>query len=153
MFTTEIPLAQALRMDTKTGSLSSTCSKAICNKYFGDGTPQGVLSAELGASDNQLVVATNAEFAPFEYKEGEAYYGIDMEIAALLAEKLGNSEKAEELIALIKDKVVSCKVYNTQNNAYSLRNNRCKSCTVNAHIEKKNKYGVKNNVADCTDNY
>ena len=61
----------------------------ICNNYFGDGTPQGVISAELGATDNQLLVATNAEFAPFEYKEGEAYYGIDMEIASYLAEELG----------------------------------------------------------------
>ena len=61
----------------------------ICNNYFGDGEPQGVISAEPGASDNQLLVATNAEFAPFEYKEGEAYYGIDMEMANYVAEELG----------------------------------------------------------------
>lgn len=61
----------------------------ICNNYFGDGTPVGVASAELDESKDQLVVATNAEFAPFEYKEGELYYGIDMEIAALLAKELG----------------------------------------------------------------
>lgn len=69
--------------------LSNGKFEEICNNYFGDGEPQGVLSAELGASDNQLLVATNAEFAPFEYKEGEAYYGIDMEVAAYLAEELG----------------------------------------------------------------
>lgn len=61
----------------------------ICNNYFGDGTPVGVASAELDETKDQLVVATNAEFAPFEYKEGELYYGIDMEIAALLAKELG----------------------------------------------------------------
>ena len=61
----------------------------VCNNYFGDGTPQAIFSAKEGASDNQLLVATNAEFAPFEYKEGEAYYGIDMEIAYLLAQELG----------------------------------------------------------------
>lgn len=61
----------------------------ICNNYFGDGTPVGVASAELDESKDQLVVATNAEFAPFEYKEGELYYGIDMEVAALLAKELG----------------------------------------------------------------
>ena len=38
---------------------------------------------------DQLVVATNAAFEPFEYMEGENYVGIDMEIAALLAEELG----------------------------------------------------------------
>ena len=61
----------------------------ICNKYFGDGTPTPVKSAVEDPSKDQLVVATNAAFAPFEYMEGDSYYGIDMEIAALLAEELG----------------------------------------------------------------
>ena len=61
----------------------------ICNKYFGDGTPTPVKSAAEDPSKDQLVVATNAAFAPFEYMEGDSYYGIDMEIAALLAEELG----------------------------------------------------------------
>lgn len=61
----------------------------ICNKYFGDGTPTAVKSAVLDNTKDQLVVATNAAFEPFEYKVGEDYFGIDMEIAALLAEKLG----------------------------------------------------------------
>ena len=61
----------------------------ICDKYFGDGEPTAVYSAKLDPSKDQLVVATNAEFAPFEYKEGDAFYGIDMEIAALLAKELG----------------------------------------------------------------
>jgi polar amino acid transport system substrate-binding protein len=37
----------------------------------------------------QLIVATNAAFAPFEYKEGENYYGIDMEIMDLFAKEIG----------------------------------------------------------------
>lgn len=61
----------------------------ICNHYFGDGTPEAVTSAALDESKDQLVVATNAAFEPFEYMKGENYYGIDMEIAALLAEYLG----------------------------------------------------------------
>ncbi|MBE6770915.1 MAG: transporter substrate-binding domain-containing protein [Ruminococcaceae bacterium] len=61
----------------------------ICNKYFGDGTPTAVKSAALDTNKEQLVVATNAAFEPFEYTVGEDYYGIDMEIAALLAEHLG----------------------------------------------------------------
>ena len=60
----------------------------ICNHYFGDGKPVAVKSAELDTSKDQLVVATNAAFEPFEYKKGDNYYGIDMEIAALLAEEL-----------------------------------------------------------------
>ena len=61
----------------------------VFNNYFGDGEPQPVESAALDTSKEQLVVATNAEFEPFEYMEGNYYYGIDMEIAAMLAEELG----------------------------------------------------------------
>ena len=63
--------------------------EAICDKYFGDGEPTAVKSATLDTSKDQLVVATNAAFEPFEYMIGDSYYGIDMEIAQLLADKLG----------------------------------------------------------------
>ena len=61
----------------------------ICKKYFSDGEPEAVKSATLDTSKDQLVVATNAAFEPFEYTKGEDYYGIDMEIAQLLADELG----------------------------------------------------------------
>lgn len=61
----------------------------VFNNYFGDGTPKAIKSAALDESKDQLVVATNAEFPPFEYTEGDNFLGVDMEIAALLAEKLG----------------------------------------------------------------
>ena len=34
-------------------------------------------------------MATNAEFPPYEYYEGDTIVGIDAEVAALIAEKLG----------------------------------------------------------------
>ena len=55
---------------------------------------EGVVSATKDSSkaDKQLVLATNAEFAPFEYVENKdgvkTYYGIDMEIAKLIAAEL-----------------------------------------------------------------
>ncbi len=61
---------------------------AICNKYFGEGTPEPVTSAALDETKDQLVVATNAAFEPFEYMDGDKYLGIDMEIAKLLADYL-----------------------------------------------------------------
>ena len=61
----------------------------ICNNYFGDGTPVAVTSAAFDATKDQLVVATNAAFEPFEYMKGDSYYGIDMEIAKALADYLG----------------------------------------------------------------
>ncbi len=71
---------------------------AICDKYFADGEPTAVKSATLDTSKDQLVVATNAAFEPFEYMIGDSYYGIDMEIAALLAEELG-----QELVIMNMD--------------------------------------------------
>ncbi|MCR5249667.1 MAG: transporter substrate-binding domain-containing protein [Lachnospiraceae bacterium] len=62
---------------------------AICERYFGNGKPKPVVPAAEDDSKDQLFVATNATFAPFEYVQGDEYYGIDMEIAAGLAEYLG----------------------------------------------------------------
>ena len=39
--------------------------------------------------ENTLVMATNAAFPPYEYKDGDKIVGIDAEIAAAIAEKLG----------------------------------------------------------------
>ena len=62
----------------------------ILDKYFQGGTPTAVKSAATMKTDgSQLIVATNAAFEPFEYMIGENYYGVDMEIMALFAEKLG----------------------------------------------------------------
>lgn len=61
----------------------------ICSHYFGDGEPVLVKSATKDSSKDQLVVATNAAFEPFEYTVGDSYAGIDMEIAQLLAKELG----------------------------------------------------------------
>ena len=62
---------------------------AICNNYFGDGTPKKVASATEDSSKDQLVVATSTGFEPFEMVESGKFFGIDMEIAAGLAEYLG----------------------------------------------------------------
>ena len=40
-------------------------------------------------ADNVLTMATNAEFPPYEYYDGDKVVGIDAEIAAAIAEKLG----------------------------------------------------------------
>lgn len=63
--------------------------EGICDTYFGGGEPAPVVTYPRDPQKDQLVVATNAMFAPFEYTVGNAYYGIDMELAAELAEFLG----------------------------------------------------------------
>lgn len=64
---------------------------AICDKYFGEGTPEKFTAATTAdASKDQLVVATSTGFAPFEMvDENGKFYGIDLEIAKGLAEYLG----------------------------------------------------------------
>ncbi len=63
---------------------------AICDKYFGNGTPTKVESKTLDTSKDQLVVATSTGFEPFEMVDADGkFYGIDLEIAAGLAEFLG----------------------------------------------------------------
>ena len=46
-------------------------------------------SASDAAEKKTLVMATNATFPPYEYKDGENFAGIDVEIAGKIAEKLG----------------------------------------------------------------
>ena len=41
------------------------------------------------ADDGKLTMATNAQFPPYEYMEGDKFVGIDVEIAQKIAEKLG----------------------------------------------------------------
>ena len=49
----------------------------------------GLFAACAPAEENKLVMATNAEFPPYEFKEGDSFKGIDVEIATAIAEKLG----------------------------------------------------------------
>ncbi len=55
-------------------------------------------SADPSKAAQQLVVATNAAFEPFEYMIGDKFAGVDMEIAKLIADALG-----QELVILDMD--------------------------------------------------
>ena len=53
--------------------------------------------------ENTLVMATNAAFPPYEYKDGDNFAGIDVEIAGEIAKKLGMtlSDALAELYNLV----------------------------------------------------
>lgn len=53
--------------------------------------------AEETAAGGTLVMATNAYFEPYEYYEGDQVVGIDAEMAAAVAEKLGMDLKIEDM--------------------------------------------------------
>lgn len=48
-------------------------------------------------TDNKLILATSADFPPYEYMDGSEYAGIDIEIAGLIAEKLGRELQVENM--------------------------------------------------------
>lgn len=48
----------------------------------------GCGSKSMTAQEGKLIMATNAEFPPYEYKEGDKIVGIDAEVAQLIADKL-----------------------------------------------------------------
>ena len=50
-----------------------------------------------GSGDKTLTMATNAEFPPYEYYENDQIVGIDAEIAAAIAEKLGMELVIEDM--------------------------------------------------------
>lgn len=69
------------------------------------------VSPETTSSDNVIVMGTNAEFEPFEYRDGLEITGFDVEIAKKVAEKLGKELVIEDMafdsliMALNSDKI------------------------------------------------
>lgn len=64
----------------------TVCLLAGCGSKGADTVEEGV-----------LIMATNAEFPPYEYIENNEVVGIDVEIAAAIAEKLGLELKVENM--------------------------------------------------------
>lgn len=50
-----------------------------------------------GGDDNTLVMATNAAFPPYEFVEGDQFAGIDVTVAALIADKLGMTLEVSDM--------------------------------------------------------
>ena len=56
-----------------------------------------VTSATYDSSKNQLVLATNAAFPPYEFTVGNAFAGIEMEMAQMIADELGMELVIEDM--------------------------------------------------------
>lgn len=69
------------------------CSMAACGSK---GDTEG--KEDTGAEEQKtLIMATNAEFPPYEYHEGDEIVGIDAEMAAAVAEELGMDFEIEDM--------------------------------------------------------
>lgn len=73
-------------------------AEILANYDNPDYVPTGIPAGTYDSSKQQLVMATNAEFAPFESKAGQNFIGIDIEIAKYIADYLG-----QELVILDMD--------------------------------------------------
>lgn len=71
----------------------------ILNNYIGDnkGSYQYTSPANVQRTNGELVMATNAQFPPYEYKDGDKIVGIDADIAQAIADKLGMTLKIEDM--------------------------------------------------------
>ena len=77
------------------GLLATTMVFAMMTSLVGCG---GGSEAEAPADETTtLVMATNAAFPPYEFYEGDAIVGIDAEIGAAIAEKLGMDFTIEDM--------------------------------------------------------
>ncbi len=90
-------------------SASSDSSKNESSKAESSAAAESSAEAETSTAESSeaaafttveegvLVMATNAEFPPYEYHEGDQVVGIDAEIAQAIAEKLGLTLRIEDM--------------------------------------------------------
>lgn len=92
-------------LNTVNGILDAKATEiqAIMDKYLNATEDQlatfGSNSIKTSATEgaNELVVATNIDFAPFEYYNGNKIAGIDIEIAQLIANEMGKTLVVEHM--------------------------------------------------------
>ena len=69
---------------------------ACGGKKTAESKAEGAASVKT-VSAGKLIMATNAEFPPYEYHEGNEIKGIDVEICRAVAEKLGLELQIEDV--------------------------------------------------------
>ena len=93
----------AFAIDKNNGSLKTEVNKMIAemqvdgsleklvNSYFDDTATFTYVNKTQEPASGDFVMATNAFFPPFEYKEGNAFKGVDVEFAYLIAQRLNKN--------------------------------------------------------------
>jgi len=71
----------------------------IINSYIGDNAGQNFYEspADTDRSNGTLVMATNAEFPPYEYHEGDEIVGLDVDFAQAICDVLGMELEIEDI--------------------------------------------------------
>ena len=71
----------------------------IMNNYIGDNIGETPYESpeDVDRSNGTLIMATNAEFEPYEYREGDTIVGIDADIAQAICDKLGYELEIDDM--------------------------------------------------------
>lgn len=69
----------------------------VVDKYISGVEHDLVFQQNVAADAEVLIMATNAEFPPYEYYDGEDIVGIDAEVAAAIADKLGMKLQIDDM--------------------------------------------------------
>lgn len=72
---------------------------SIMDNYIGDNIGETPYESpeDVDRSNGTLVMATNAEFEPYEYHEGDEIVGIDADIAQAICDKLGYELRIDDM--------------------------------------------------------
>ncbi len=81
-----IAIVMALAMVCSLALVFTSCTNEPTTE---ENSTEAEAAGSMTATDGVLVMATNAAFPPYEYKDGDNFAGIDVEIAEKIAEKLG----------------------------------------------------------------
>jgi len=82
---------EKLKSDEGVGEDGITLDEIVEKEGNGELGNIGTVKTESTNRADELVVSTNAEFAPFEYSDGGKFAGIDMHIAKLMANYMGKT--------------------------------------------------------------
>lgn len=76
---------------------AATTAAEAADTTAAESTDETSAAAETEAAGGVLVMATNAEFPPYEFHDGDAIVGIDAEIAKAIADELGMELEIEDI--------------------------------------------------------
>ena len=84
-------LGDGVEVDGETVTFQSLYEAEMDALAAGEVISIGDVATSSSDREEELVVATNAEFAPFEYRVGTSFGGIDMQVAKILTEAMGKT--------------------------------------------------------------
>lgn len=79
---------------------AAVCMAAVLTACGGSGTAAETTTAAAGKSEaaaGKLVMVTNAEFPPYEFRESDQIVGIDADIARAIADKMGAELEIQDM--------------------------------------------------------